>query len=841
MNHQQSEIVAQLAASGIPVFPCWDNKKPAVKEGFHAATLKPDGYWPSEYIGIPVPLYVFIIDLDLYKGITTEAIEQKLDCQLDWDRSLIQMTPSGGRHHAFYVTEPMHQQIDWFWREIGKGFDTRAHTKGYICTGSTYEWSDSLGLFKILDPSTLPPLPDKAIEVLKQQDNADYEPQPLPTGDRVASEIQAMIDHIDPDCSRDEWMTVLRGIRHYYHDDEPTGWALFNEWSKTALTKYDARETGYQWNDTAALPKDHNTRPVTIASVSKLAAEQYGYIPSSIAAEVFSAGDPEPTVSANRADVELLIVKINSEGGKPEKIDELTTNIRDMACSNIQRVALTAALQRTLRDHGIKITEQEIKKATSAAPSLQPIIPQPVASVIKFRDLPVAPVQALGNVHIQNAGMLIQAVFGNRMIRIGDEVSWWNGAHWESVNKADLNAAVAHAFIGNDFGKTSNIDGTHKQLKNMLQTHDQLGMPSRKIFFKNGVYDPMRPDLGIQPHHPDNLNTSALTIDYSPGTDHPEWTKFLASIFFEEPERTLLLQEIMGWMLIRDNLGHQKAVAFDGVSRSGKGTIFDVMHDILGIGMTDISLAQLIDNKSLSSLRSTNLAIDRDSKKPAARDINQVHSQFNKITANEPISIPLLFTQVPWTGRLNCKLMIACNGIPVMIDDSGAAPNRWIILKFTECFAGKEDLTLGKRIRGEVAAIAAWAVEGLRRVMHNGNFTLPQSSIEESHALVNVSSPLLQFAEDRLIIGPDKKSHGDLLWQSYKQWCKHTNNHAPNRNQFVRSLERALQDQGVRYKKSMKINGLNRTGLTGVALDECKDGLAPNVTPISQAFKNEDK
>jgi phage/plasmid-associated DNA primase len=186
---------------------------------------------------------------------------------------------------------------------------------------------------------------------------------------------------------------------------------------------------------------------------------------------------------------------------------------------------------------------------------------------------------------------------------------------------------------------------------------------------------------------------------------------------------------------------------------------------------------------------------------------------------------------------LNCKLAIACNGIPVMTDDSGAAPNRWIVLKFTERFEGREDLTLPDRLVAEASAIAAWAVEGLRRLMHSGQFTMPQSSIEERHALNDASSPMNMFAEDRLEVGADFKTHKDELWQCYRQWCLDTHVKLCNQHQFIRSLERALQSEGVAYRKSIKINSLVRTGLTGVRLKACTDGVNGNVTPISQASR----
>ena len=827
------EIASFLVASGVPVFPCWDNKQPAVKGGFKAASLHPGDYWPSDLIGIPIPEGVVVFDIDAHKGMTTTAITQALG-YLDWSEAFLQNTPSGGQHYAFRVTTPIRQGSDLFADQIGKGFDTRVSGRGYICAGGAYGSTDPIGIMKLAAPEVLPALPAAAIEALSAQTQTQHEPAPLPTGDRNSAEVQSMLKCIDANCPRSEWLAVALALKHHYHDDDGTGWMLFNNWSMTGGDAYDPVEAQKLWATINAESKDGRT--TTLGTIAHKAI-QNGYVPSSIAGELFSSNPTEAQQGAALTTIEQLIARINEEGGKPENLDQITTDIRELKCNSIQRAALTATLQRTLKDHGIKITETELRKATAPQQMTPLVLPQPVNVVTMFRELKVSPVNALGNVHIQNAGMLRQAVFGDRLARFGSEIYWWTGIHWQPVGKADLNAAVAHAFVGSEFGKTSNVDGTEKQLRNMVPSHPRLDPACQRIFFKNGVYDPNQPELGVQPHDLNNFNATTLTVDYTPGVECPNWIAFLQNIFEEEPTRIILLQEIMGWCLISDNLGHQKAVAFDGVSRSGKGTIINMMGEILGLSMSDISLAQLIDNKSLSDIRTVTLAVDRDAKRPAIRDISSVHSQFNKITANEPVKIPLLYSQEPWTGRLNCKLAVACNGIPVMADDSGAAPNRWMVLKFTKSFLGKEDLTLYNRLKPEAPAIAAWAVEGLRRLIQNGQFTMPESSLEESSALIDVSSPLKQFAEDRLVLGEDRRIHGDVLWEAYRQWCKHNNISLSSKPQFIRALERSLQSQGVYYRRSIKIGNAVRTGLTGVSLAECTEGVAPNVTPIGKKLQ----
>ena len=833
----QPEIAQQLTACGIPVFPCWDNKQPAIKGGFKAASITPGNYWPSPLIGIPVPAGIIIIDIDSHKGMTTAFIDQSLGCELDWSGSLLHHTPSGGSHHAFRVSTTMRQGSDLFADQIGKGFDTRVTDRGYICAGGAYVSPDPLGVLKLVTPSTLPTLPTHAVSALSAVTDKQHEPTPLPTGDRNAEEIRKMLRCLDADCSRDEWLRVGLALKHHYHDDDETGFILFDNWSMSGGDSYDTIEARKLW-DTINPTKGTGSATVTLGTIVHKAIDK-GYVPSSIAGEVFGqpgGGTAEP--SASLTDVETLIATINAEGGKPEKLDTLTTAIRQFPCNSIQRAALTATLQRTLRDHNIKITERELKQATNPTTASPIVIPQPVACDAHLNNIVVNPVNGLTGDHRCNAEMLQHAIFGDRLARYAGELYWWTGSYWQRPSKDDVNALVSAAFSTTGQGKTSNIDGTHKQLANVAPRIPDLSPSSEKVFFKNGVYDPLRPDLGLQPHSRDNYNTSVLTVNYTPGVAHPEWDKFLHSIFHVEPERGHLLQELMGWMMISGNLNMQKAVAFDGASRGGKGTIIDVIHNILGLGLTSITFGQLHEKQTLSDMREAMVAVDSDAKRPDRNNATAVHSRFNRISANEPVDIKINYKQDNWVGRLNCKLMVACNGIPIIADDSSAAPRRWVVLKFTEDFTGREDRKLGCRLVSETEAISAWAVEGLRRLMQNGQFTLPQSSIDATEELSKSSSPLILFANERLDFGNDKTVHSRLLWDAYRNWCADTNtrNHLTSYN-FSRLLKQVLIERGGSYREKITdANGSRYRGYMGVALASCNEGVN-NVTPITQASK----
>ena len=75
------------------------------------------------------------------------------------------------------------------------------------------------------------------------------------------------LEHLDPDCSMQQWIEIAAGLKHQFGD---AGFDLWDEWSAKG-TKYDKEgdETEYRWSTLKAQPLDR--APITIRSVFRLA------------------------------------------------------------------------------------------------------------------------------------------------------------------------------------------------------------------------------------------------------------------------------------------------------------------------------------------------------------------------------------------------------------------------------------------------------------------------------------------------------------------------------------------------------------------------------------------
>ena len=458
----------------------------------------------------------------------------------------------------------------------------------------------------------------------------------------------------------------------------------------------------------------------------------------------------------------------------------------------------------------------------------------PVLDVQPFDSLQVAKGTCPHNDHVLDADILRTSVFHNRLVDFSGAAYWWNGQKWEFAEDSLMRRYVGESMVramGQDGPKVtqSRINGTLAVMRDRLDRMGAINPVSRLVFFRNGALDV---DTGeLMPHNPENRNSNVLSCDYSPSASCKVWQAWLAEIFASDLERVQLLQEIIGWSLITDNLGIQKAPIFIGAQRAGKGTILHVVSTLLNDAAGAFQLPNLDNDKVLAGMTQRNVVIDYDTASPDKKNSRQIVGLFKAITANEPVSVKLLYTQVPFQGALNCKLLLASNSVPTMWDDSTATANRWMPLVFDRSFLGAEDTTLSKRLVEELPGIAQWALEGLRRLMSNGRFTMPESSLYEMDYMVESGSPVTRFMEEECVFEQTARVADNALWSRYQQWCIANGMEQMKRKNFLQAFKDASVSQGVRSAKSVRIGEGIYRGFHGVNVKPVV--FEQNVTPLA--------
>ncbi len=771
------ELAEQLYAAGVPVFPCRADKAPAIPKSEdwrdHAQRPPKDAHWPSGVVGVPTPHGTVIIDLDTYKGVTREGVEEFLGCKLPWDAAMIQTTQRGGQHYAFGVDWPVRQgsNIDGV-----KGLDTRVSGKGYIATGQGYTPA-GFGIFALAFPAALPRLPDACRHILEHIDRTP-EHAVLPEGDKDIDAIRDALRHIDPGCGRSQWVKVGLALRHQFHDDEHTGYTLFDQWSGGELwsggcpVNYEGDMYG-QWSSFKA------EGGVTIASLFYTAIAEGWQPPSSIdTAMAFGPG-------AAPADIfNALVARIHESGTDIEQTIGITEAIHGSGCNALQRDLLALALKAALKSEGLLD-----KKLSAKLDGL-------------LRPEGKAP-GMYGKNHTENALQFLEARYPGGMLQRSDQVWYaYNGKAWAEVPDDDMAHTIAMDMVPSA-PQSSTIKGTYSVLADLAHTTGRCGADvlDSLILFDNGVLDLYTGTL--LPHSPTYFTTNILPYAYNPSAVAPQWEGFLLQVFEGDQERVDLLQEWFGYMM-SSSYAHHKVLLLLGPGRCGKGTIGRVLKNVVGgQNFSGGSLKAFASDAFMDSLLDIHVVFIGDAAKRVHRNhIDDVIERIKSVSGDDEVIFARKYKSTLST-TLPSRITIAANQVPNLFDDSGALASRLMVLPFEVSFLDREDIELTDKLLSEIEGIAAWSLRGLARLNARGKFIVPEISLMEAENIAQAYSPLEQFIEEACVLDSGEGILATVdLYDAYVRWAvANRESQTLLQKPFVTAFTSATRGRGCRYGK----------------------------------------
>jgi len=238
---------------------------------------------------------------------------------------------------------------------------------------------------------------------------------------------------------------------------------------------------------------------------------------------------------------------------------------------------------------------------------------------------------------------------------------------------------------------------------------------------------------------------------YYEGDTYPNWEKFLNTVFSNDSERKLALQEWFGYCLMPSN--HlQKMALLIGPRRSGKGTTATILQRILGHSLSTQILSDSMSSDFVMQSFIGKLAVIID-------DVNEGGSKNGLASAIDMLK-SITGSDTIQTNRKNkdyssfdiaCRFTFTTNSLPRMPDDSGALRSRFVVITYDHDNTGKEDLNLMERLTTEIPGIIAWSMIGLRRLLKQGRFTEMPATEQRINDTLLMSTPIAAFAKEHLI------------------------------------------------------------------------------------------
>jgi putative DNA primase/helicase len=310
---------------------------------------------------------------------------------------------------------------------------------------------------------------------------------------------------------------------------------------------------------------------------------------------------------------------------------------------------------------------------------------------------------------------------------------------------------------------------------------------------RNGILNVKTREL--RPHDPSFFTINCMPLDYDPGAPKPtRWLQFLEELwptlnqerhYDHEAEQTL--QEIFGYLLTPDT-SQQKIFLVIGPPRGGKGTIAHVLERLLGEeNCVFPTLASMSGEFGKWPLIDKKLAIITDARIGSNADTHRIAELLLSISGGDKQTINRK-NQPFWTGHLYVRFLITTNVLPAIRDSSGTIATRYILLKLTESFLGREDLTLKDALASEMGGILNWALDGLDRLRERGYFQMPTSSQESIRELEDAAEPLRGFLREWCTCDPNASVNVKALYQTYRAWAEDAGQKIMARAWFGRAL-----------------------------------------------------
>ena len=366
-------------------------------------------------------------------------------------------------------------------------------------------------------------------------------------------------------------------------------------------------------------------------------------------------------------------------------------------------------------------------------------------------------------------------------------------------------------------------------------TLEETGADPGKIAVANGILDPEEQELEEIKKH-DYLSTK-IPVEYELPAGTPEkFIEFLEDVTRSE-EDMKKLQEFIGYCLMTDTAGYEKALMILGPTDSGKSVFLDVVRALLGEeNIAQQPLQDLTNGRKwgLANLVGKIANIDHDLDPEAIEDIGTV----KKITSGNPITVERKHQQ-PFDHTPTAKHIFSANRTPGREKEDDAFYNRWLTVVFPESIPREEqDPELRDKLttEEELQGILNWAIAGYHRLNNQEQFTGEKGPYgtkevwrEWGSSVERFISKFLVTRRDRVremkksdeydtedIKDLDMKIHTETIYELYEKYAVGMDMEVKSKKALSSEIKKL---RGVEPGK-LRISGKQRRGFRNLELKE---------------------
>ena len=302
---------------------------------------------------------------------------------------------------------------------------------------------------------------------------------------------------------------------------------------------------------------------------------------------------------------------------------------------------------------------------------------------------------------------------------------------------------------------------------------------------KNGVYDMKKHTFRFA--RPEDYFTLSVNCNYPTGITVAKcdrWYEFIDEIMEGDKEKAAFLQRALGYSLLGVNREECMFLAY-GRTRSGKGTLFNTVAKVLGMGTENgyggsVNSSLVCESKfkdkyynapepmlaDTVGLRYITLS---ETKQNAKLDVNAIKS----LTGRDPRKTRQLHCAA-FTFTPQFTMWLSTNFLPKVNDDTLFSSDRLWVIEFNKHFdVGDRDFSLKEVFEDEdnQPVILKWLLDGYKMYVEEG-LNPPDSVREATARYARINDRVLCFKEDCLEDAPGERVSNGLMYSKYKAWCE---------------------------------------------------------------------
>lgn len=376
------------------------------------------------------------------------------------------------------------------------------------------------------------------------------------------------------------------------------------------------------------------------------------------------------------------------------------------------------------------------------------------------------------------------------IIKINDNLHIYK----DGVYTNDLNA-IEKTLLKYINNSTKTPRGEVIRYLELLCPNKQLTSP-KYVLFKNGVFD--LENKTLEDFSTRFIIRNKISVAYNPNAYSEIGDKTLNKICCNDQKLRLLIEEMMGYCLLRRNeLG--KAFILTGNGANGKSTLLDVLEAMLGEeNIASLDLKELSDRFKTYQLEGKLANIGDDISNQYIDD----NSIFKKLVTGEKVNVERKGKD-PYDMNNYSKLIFSANELPRINDLSDGLKRRLVFIPFNAKFS-KRDPDYDPWIKDKLLTNESLeyflkiSLEGLDRVLINKEFTNCLACEDVWKEYEQINNPVIAFLDENEI-------EGEAVSDAYKQyqvWCIEAGLKAVSKPTFSKEAKK----QGYETKVT-KING----------------------------------